>query len=48
MLIFGAGLFSADGILARVFAKPAKKLRTAWPTTKAGVETPSSAPAVAQ
>jgi len=48
MLIFGAGLFSADGILAGVFAKPVTKLRTAWPTTKAGVETPSSAPAVAQ
>jgi putative oxidoreductase len=48
MLVFGAGLFSVDTILTGVFAKPVTKLRTAWPTTKAGVEIPSSATAVAR
>ena len=45
MLIFGAGLFSADAILARLFAKPAPKVRTPWPTSKSTIETPSSATA---
>ena len=45
MLIFGAGLFSADAILARVFAKPSAKVRTPWPTSKSIIETPSSAAA---
>jgi len=48
ILVFGAGLFSVDTILTRVFTNPVTKLRTAWPTTKAGAETPSSATAVAQ
>jgi len=33
MLIFGAGLFSADAILARVLDRPKVKARTPWPTT---------------
>jgi len=33
MLIFGAGLFSADAILARVPDRPKVKARTPWPTT---------------
>jgi len=33
MLIFGAGLFSADAILARVLDRPKLKARTPWPTT---------------
>ena len=45
MLIFGAGLFSVDAILARVFAKPTIKDRTPWPTSKLTIETPSSAAA---
>jgi len=46
MLIFGAGLFSADAILARVFDKPKAKLRTRWPTTQSDAET-SRKPAMA-
>src|SRR6201993_4333806 len=48
MLIFGAGLFSADAILARVFSKPQVRVRAPWPTTKAGVEAASSVSAVAR
>lgn len=48
MLIFGAGLFSLDAILARTFDKPRATIRTPWPTTKAGAEAPSSATAVAR
>ena len=47
MLIFGAGLFSTDVILARVFAKPRTKVRTPWPTTKASTEPSISAKALA-
>src|SRR6516164_8655914 len=42
MLIFGAGLFSADAIVARIFAKPTAKIRTPWPTSKSTIEAPSS------
>lgn len=45
MLIFGAGLFSVDAILARVFDKPKAKVRTPWPTATSTVATPSSAAA---
>jgi putative oxidoreductase len=38
MLIFGAGLFSADAILARVFNKPVAKVRSRWPTTEPSAE----------
>src|SRR5215469_8005399 len=38
VLILGAGLFSADAILARLFAKPTAKVRTPWPTTKSSTE----------
>jgi putative oxidoreductase len=48
MLIFGAGLFSADTIIARVFSKPEVKVRTPWPTTKASVEAATSVSAVAR
>jgi putative oxidoreductase len=48
MVIFGAGLFSLDAIVARVFAKPREKVRTPWPTSDVGVETPSSATAAAR
>src|SRR6516164_7724925 len=47
MLIFGAGLFSADAILARLFAKPTAKVRTPWPTTKSSTEASVSARALA-
>ena len=47
MLIFGAGLFSADAILARVFKKQPAKVRTPWPTTKASTESSVSAGALA-
>ena len=47
LLIFGAGLFSADTILAQVFVKPEFKIRTPWPTTKAGKEQSVSARALA-
>lgn len=33
VLIFGAGLFSADALLARIFDKPQVKVRSPWPTT---------------
>ena len=33
MLLFGAGLFSGDAIVARFFHKPQSKIRTPWPTT---------------
>ena len=46
MLIFGAGLFSVDAILARVFAKPTAKVRTPWPTTKSSAEASVSARAI--
>ena len=46
MLIFGAGLFSVDSILARMFDKPRMKVRTPWPTTKSKPEG-SSATALA-
>jgi len=45
MLLFGAGLFSVDTILARVFEKPRAKMRTPWPTSTA--EGSSSATALA-
>ena len=48
MLIFGAGLFSADAIITRVFSKPEVKVRTPWPTTKDSVDAASSVSAVAQ
>jgi putative oxidoreductase len=38
MLIFGAGLFSVDTILAEVFDKPKIKARTPWPTTRSKAE----------
>jgi putative oxidoreductase len=38
MLIFGAGLFSADAILARLFNKPHAKVRSPWPTTQLSAE----------
>src|SRR5947208_4745850 len=38
MLIFGAGLFSADAILARVLNKPQAKVRSVWPSTQSGPE----------
>jgi putative oxidoreductase len=47
VLIFGAGLFSADVVLARVFAKPRTKVRTPWPTTNSKPDAPSSATALA-
>ncbi len=46
MLIFGAGLFSVDSILARLFDKPRMKVRTPWPTTNSKPEG-SSATALA-
>jgi putative oxidoreductase len=46
MLIFGAGLFSTDAILARVLLKPESKAHTPWPTTKAGTEPSVSARAL--
>jgi putative oxidoreductase len=47
MLIFGAGLFSLDAILARVFNKPTAKVRTPWPMTNSHAEGSSSATALA-
>ena len=47
MLIFGAGLFSVDVVLARVFKKEAVKVRTPWPTTKVSTEPSVSARALA-
>jgi putative oxidoreductase len=47
ILIFGAGLFSADAILARVFKEQSAKVRTPWPTTKASAEPSVSARALA-
>jgi putative oxidoreductase len=38
MLIFGAGLFSVDAILAQVFDKPRVKVRTPWPMTNSNAE----------
>ncbi len=38
MLILGAGLFSTDAILARVFNKPQAKVRSPWPMTQANAE----------
>jgi putative oxidoreductase len=46
MLIFGAGLFSVDAILGRLFDKPKMKIRTPWPTTTSKTEG-SSATALA-
>jgi putative oxidoreductase len=46
MLIFGAGLFSTDAILARVLLKPESKVHTPWPATKAGTEPSVSASAL--
>lgn len=46
MLIFGAGLFSVDTILGRLFDKPKIKVRTPWPTTNSTAEA-SSATALA-
>ena len=46
MLIFGAGLFSVDTILARMFDQPRMKVRTPWPTTNSRSER-SSATALA-
>ena len=43
MFIFGAGLFSADAILAHVFRKPQSKVRTPWPTTAVSSEDSSAA-----
>jgi putative oxidoreductase len=45
VLIFGAGLFSVDAILARIFDKPRTKIRSPWPTSKPGVDASSSATA---
>src|SRR3954452_1895856 len=47
MLIFGAGIFSVDAIMARIFAKPKAKVHTRWPTTKPNIETAASAAALA-
>src|SRR6266702_3970580 len=47
MLIFGAGLFSVDAILARIFDRPRAKVRTPWPVTKSSSEASTSAPALA-
>lgn len=33
ILIFGAGIFSADALIARLTNKPEAKVRTPWPTT---------------
>jgi putative oxidoreductase len=33
VLIFGAGLFSADALLVRIFDWPQAKVRSPWPTT---------------
>jgi putative oxidoreductase len=38
LLIFGAGLFSVDAILARVFDKPRAKVRTPWPMSNSKAE----------
>jgi putative oxidoreductase len=38
VLIFGAGLFSADAILARILGTPRAKVRTLWPTTVSNVD----------
>lgn len=48
VLIFGAGLFSVDAILARVLEKPAVKIRKPWHTSKANLQASSSASAVAR
>jgi putative oxidoreductase len=42
MLIFGAGLFSADVILARVLDRPQPNVRTPWPTTVSNVDNSST------
>jgi len=36
MLIFGAGLFSADALMARLNGKPQVTVRTPWPTAESG------------
>ena len=43
MLLFGAGLFSADAILGRIFRRPKNKVRTPWPTTAVSSEATSAA-----
>lgn len=42
MLIFGAGLFSVDTILGRLFDKPKIKARSPWPSTHSKSEAPSA------
>ena len=42
MLIFGAGLFSADALFARLTSKRQVKVRTPWPTTTFNPESSSS------
>jgi putative oxidoreductase len=46
VLIFGAGLFSADAMLNRVFVKPQTRIRSPWPTRASKTE-PSSPTAAA-
>jgi putative oxidoreductase len=46
LLIFGAGIFSVDAILNRVFARPKMRVHTPWPTSPKA-ETSSSATALA-
>jgi putative oxidoreductase len=42
ILIFGAGLLSADAILTRILDKPQAKVHTPWPTTVSGVDNSSA------
>ena len=48
MLIFGAGLFSADALIARLTSAPQAKVRTPWPTTPKPDSSSSGASALAQ
>ena len=43
VLIFGAGLFSADALIARLTSKRQVKVRTPWPTTTPKPDTSSGA-----
>ena len=42
MLIFGAGLFSADALIVRLTRKRQVKVRTPWPTTTSSPDNSSS------
>lgn len=47
VLVFGAGLFSVDAIIARVVAARAPRVRTTWPTSSSDMRDGyASAPAV--